>query len=212
MSSCCKPEADFDGASPQFRRALLWVIAINAAMFCIEMAAGVASGSQSLKADALDFAGDSATYALTLAVVGKPLAWRARAAILKGISLSLMGVGVLGLTAYHILIQEPPRAEIMGTVGFLALAANVTSVLILMRFREGDANVRSVWLCSRNDAIGNIGVIIAAAAVWATASRWPDLAVAALMAGLFIKSSVAILRQAMEELRTARAAQTPPKV
>lgn len=210
MSSCCEPGSDFDGASPQFRRALWWVIAINATMFCVEMTAGVASGSQSLKADALDFAGDSATYALSLAVIGQPLAWRARAALVKGISLFLMGVGVLALTAYHVLIAESPRAEIMGTVGFLALGANLTSVLILMRFREGDANVRSVWLCSRNDAIGNIGVVVAAAAVWATASPWPDLAVAALMAGLFVKSSVAILRQATGELRAVHAVQTPP--
>tara|TARA_R110000868_G_scaffold46376_15_gene153337 strand:+ start:12725 stop:13375 length:651 start_codon:yes stop_codon:yes gene_type:complete len=204
MSSCCESERNFDGASRGFRRALWWVIAINAVMFCVEMTAGVAAGSQSLKADALDFAGDTATYALSLAVIGRPLLWRARAAVFKGASLLVMGIAVLGLTAYQVLILQPPRAEIMGTVGFLALAANLISVLILMRFRDGDANVRSVWLCSRNDAIGNIGVLIASAAVWATASGWPDLVVAALMAGLFIKSSVSILRQAAGEIRAER--------
>lgn len=208
MSSCCEQDPDFDGASGAFRRVLWWVIAINAAMFCVEMTAGIASGSQSLKADALDFAGDTATYALSLAVIGRPLAWRARAAILKGISLALMGVGVLGLTAYHVLVLQAPHAGTMGAIGFLALSANIASVLVLMRFREGDANVRSVWLCSRNDAIGNVGVIAAAAAVWATASSWPDLAVAGLMAGLFVKSSVMILRQAMGELRQVRTAST----
>lgn len=205
MSSCCEQERVFDGTSPAFRRALVWVICINAAMFLIEMAAGISSGSQALKADALDFAADTATYAISLAVIGRPLLWRARAAIFKGISLSVMGIGVLAMTAYQVLVLETPRADVMGAVGFLALAANIVSVLILLRFRDGDANVRSVWLCSRNDAIGNVAVIGASVAVWATATAWPDLLVAALMAALFLKSSVAILRQAAGELRQSRA-------
>jgi Co/Zn/Cd efflux system component len=113
-----------------------------------------------------------------------------------------MGLLVFGSTAYHVLILGLPKAEIMGVVGFMALAANVTSVLLLMRYKEGDANVRSVWLCSRNDAIGNVAVMVAALGVWGTATKWPDLIVAAIMAGLFLWSSVQILRQFMRELRT----------
>ncbi len=205
MVACCGHEAPkFDGATRAFRRALWLVIAINAAMFAVEMIAGAAAGSQALLADALDFASDTATYALSLAVLGMALVWRARAALLKGLSLSLMGVGVLGLTAWQALVLDtPPQAELMGIVGFVALAANLASVLILLKFRDGDANVRSVWLCSRNDAIGNVAVIAASGAVWLTASAWPDLIVAALMAGLFVRSSVSILRQAAGEMRHA---------
>ena len=173
-------------------------------MFVVEMTAGAISGSQALKADALDFAGDTATYALSLAVLGRPIAWRARAAILKGVSLSFMGFAVLGLTAWQVFVLGTPQPEIMGAIGFLALGANVASVLILLRFRDGDANVRSVWLCSRNDAIGNVAVIGASLAVWWTAAAWPDLLVAALMAVLFLKSALSILRQAFGELDTDR--------
>lgn len=205
MAACCGHEQPgFDGASKAFRRALWLVIAINAAMFAVEMIAGVAAGSQALLADALDFAADTATYALSLSVLGMALVWRARAAFLKGLSLSVMGVGVLGMTAWQVLVLEAPRAEVMGVVGFAALAANLASVLILLKYRDGDANVRSVWLCSRNDAIGNLGVIVASGAVWLTASAWPDLIVAALMAGLFVKSSVSILRQSLGEMRHVR--------
>jgi Co/Zn/Cd efflux system component len=112
-----------------------------------------------------------------------------------------MGLWVLGATAYHVLVLGIPRAEVMGLVGFLALAANVASVLLLVKYKDGDANVKSVWLCSRNDAIGNVAVMIAAVAVWATATKWPDLIVAAIMAGLFLTSSAKILKQALAELR-----------
>jgi Co/Zn/Cd efflux system component len=194
----------FDGVSRGFKLALWAVIVINAVMFGVEMTAGVVAESQALKADALDFLGDTATYGISLAVIGAPLAWRARAALVKGLSLAAMGLWVLGLTAYNVLALDPPRAETMGIVGFLALAANVTSVGLLLRYRNGDANVRSVWLCSRNDAIGNVAVIVAASGVWATASAWPDLIVAAIMASLFLWSSVRILQQSRGELRHAR--------
>jgi Co/Zn/Cd efflux system component len=124
---------------------------------------------------------------------------RSTAALVKGVSLMLMGLWVFGATAYQLLVLGLPRAEVMGVVGFLALAANVASVLLLARYKDGDANVRSVWLCSRNDAIGNVAVMLAAIAVWATASAWPDLIVAAAMAGLFLTSSISILRQALAE-------------
>jgi Co/Zn/Cd efflux system component len=185
---------------------VLWaVIAINATMFVVEMVAGHLAGSQALKADALDFLGDTATYAISLFVIGLPMIWRTRAALLKGFSLGLMGLWVLGSTAYHVLVLGVPQAEVMGMVGFLALAANLTSVLLLLKYRDGDANVRSVWLCSRNDAIGNLAVIVAASGVWATGTAWPDLIVAGVMASLFFWSSAQIVRQAQHELAHAKA-------
>jgi Co/Zn/Cd efflux system component len=195
----------FDGLSASYKRALWAVIGINGAMFVAEMCAGIFAESQALKADALDFLGDTATYAITLFVIGMPLAWRARAAFLKGLSLAAMGLWVLGATAYHVLVLGVPQADVMGTIGFLALAANLTSVLLLLKYRNGDANVRSVWLCSRNDAIGNVAVIVAASGVWATGTAWPDLIVAAIMASLFLWSSAQIVRQARHELAHVRA-------
>jgi Co/Zn/Cd efflux system component len=184
---------------PRYKRVLIAVIAINAAMFVIEMAAGHFAGSQALQADALDFLGDTLTYGLSFAVIGSSLRTRAAAALFKGASLSLMGLWVFGSTAYHVLVLGIPRAEVMGVVGLLALAANLASVALLMRYKDGDANVRSVWLCSRNDAIGNVAVVVAALGVWGTVSAWPDLIVAAIMAGIFLSSSVQILRQAWAE-------------
>ena len=199
---CCGGGATFEGLSADYKRRLWIVIAINGAMFLVEMGAGALSGSQALQADALDFLGDAATYGLSLAVIGASVRVRARAAFVKGISLTLMGLWVFGATAYHVFVLGVPRAEIMGAIGFLALAANVASVVILVRYKDGDANVRSVWLCSRNDAIGNVAVMLAALGVWATSTKWPDLIVAAIMAGLFLWSSAQILRQAVRELRT----------
>lgn len=204
-ANCCENETQFEGLSPDYKRRLWLVIAINATMFFVEMGAGALASSRALQADALDFLGDTFTYGMSLAVIGSALRVRAWAAFIKGVSLTLMGLWVLGATAYYVLVVGAPRAEVMGLVGFLALAANVTSVLILMRYKEGDANVRSVWLCSRNDAIGNVAVMLAAVGVWITATRWPDLIVAALMAGVFVTSSVQILRQSISELRASEA-------
>lgn len=197
---CCGDKLKFDGLSAAYKRALWAVIAINGAMFLAEMGAGIFAESQALKADALDFLGDTATYAITLFVIGMPLVWRARAALLKGVSLGVMGLWVLGSTAYQVLILDAPQAEVMGAVGFLALTANLTSVLLLLRYRNGDANVRSVWLCSRNDAIGNVAVIVAAGGVWATGTAWPDLIVAGIIASLFLWSAAQIAHQAVWEL------------
>jgi Co/Zn/Cd efflux system component len=197
-------DAAFEGMSADYRRRLWLVIAINAGMFLIEIAAGAFAGSQSLQADALDFAADAATYGLSLAVIGAHVRVRARAALVKGVSLTLMGLWVFGSTAYHVFFLGIPRAEIMGGVGVLALVANLASVLILIRYKDGDANVRSVWLCSRNDAIGNVAVMLAAVGVWETGTSWPDLTVAAIMAGLFLSSSVQILRQSLHEIRTGQ--------
>jgi Co/Zn/Cd efflux system component len=202
---CCAAEKTFDGTSRAFRRALWIVIALNAAMFVVEMAAGYAARSTALNADALDFLGDTLTYAISLAVIGLSLRTRALAALGKGLSLAVMSTFVLGLTFYRVAVLGAPNETIMAGIAALALAANMASVAILLRFREGDANVRSVWLCSRNDAIGNLFVMLAALGVWRTGTGWPDLAVAFGMAVLFLSSSIQIVRQANGELAQAPA-------
>jgi cation diffusion facilitator family transporter len=198
---CCGSDVKFEGLSADYKRRLWAVIALNAGMFFVETTGGHLAGSNALQADALDFLGDALTYGITLAAIGAAAATRAKAALFKGLTLFLMGLWVFGSTAYHVLVLGIPRAELMGAIGLLALAANVASVLLLMKYKDGDANVRSVWLCSRNDAIGNVAVMVAAAAVWLTASKWPDLIVAGLMAGLFLSSAFQILRQSLAELR-----------
>lgn len=205
MSAACGHEVNFDGQSATYRRALWAVIGLNGAMFGVELWAGALAGSQALRADALDFLADAATYGLSLWVIGRPLATRARVAMAKGLSLLVMGLWVFGSTLWLFFGPGLPRAEVMGVVGALALAANLSSVLILMRYRNGDANVRSVWLCSRNDAVGNVAVMGAALLVGLTATPWPDLVVAAAMSGLFLSSAVQILRHALAEMRAGSA-------
>jgi Co/Zn/Cd efflux system component len=205
-ANCCGQGATFVGLSADYKRRLRIVIAINATMFLLEMAAGAVAGSQALQADALDFLADATTYGISLAVIGASARTRAWAAIAKAASLTVMSLWVLGATAYHVMVLGVPRADVMGAIGILALVANMASVLILVRYKDGDANVRSVWLCSRNDAIGNIAVMIAALAVWGTATKWPDLLVAGIMAGLFLTSSVQILRQSFREIATTHVA------
>jgi len=202
--SCCAPPS-FDGTSTAYKRVLWVVITINATMFGVELMAGLASHSMALRADALDFLGDSVTYALSLYVIGRSQRLRASAALFKGVSLALMGTWVLAMTLYRVLYLGTPDETIMGGVGALAFVANVVSALLLLRFRNGDANVRSVWLCSRNDAIGNIIVIIAAGAVFWTGTGWPDVFVAAIMAGLFLWSAAQIIRQSLSEMRAIAA-------
>lgn len=202
MGACCgHSHGTFDGMSTDYRRRLWLVIALNGGMFIVEMIAGQAAGSKALQADALDFFGDAVTYGISLAVIGASLKTRAMAALAKGTSLFLMGVWVAATTLYQVFVLGVPQAAVMGSIGFLALAVNLASVLLLVRYKDGDANVRSVWLCSRNDAIGNVAVMLAAAGVWGTASAWPDLIVAGLMAALFVSSSVQILSQAIREYR-----------
>jgi len=205
MDSCCSGGVPvFDGVDPHYKRVLWTVISINGVMFVTEMLAGHVAGSQALKADALDFLADTITYGLSLAVIGASIKTRAVAALSKGLSLSAMSLWVFGSTLYQTLVLGIPHAELMGAIGLLALAANLASVLLLMRYKDGDANVRSVWLCSRNDAIGNVVVMIAALAVFGTESAWPDLAVAGVMAGIFLTSSIQILKQAWTEYRGPR--------
>ena len=203
MSGCCGHDAKFDGVSADYKRRLWIVIALNAAMFIVEMTAGHLAKSQALQADALDFLGDALTYGISFAVIGASIRIRTNAALAKGISLLLMGLWVMGSTVYRVFYIGIPEAEIMGVVGFLALLTNLASVLLLVRYKDGDANVRSVWLCSRNDAIGNVAVMFAAVGVWGTASGWPDLAVAMIMASLFLSSAFQIVKQALAERREA---------
>jgi len=185
----------------------LWiVIALNAIMFAIEIIAGQLAGSMALQADALDFLGDTLTYGVTLAVLGMNLRVRATAALAKGLSLCVMGIYVLAASIWRTFVDGTPEAVTMGLVGTAALAVNVAAALLLLRYRDGDANVRSVWLCSRNDAIGNIAVVAAAGLVAITNTKWADLGVAAIMASLFLASSFRIIGQARSELRMIKAA------
>jgi len=202
MDACCAAPPPPDDISSAYRRVLWIALFVNAAMFAIEAIAGMASGSVSLQADALDFFGDAANYALSLSVLSLALVWRARAALVKGVSMGLFGVWVLGAGAYNVVVGATPSAITMGAIGFLALIANVGVAVMLYRFREGDANMRSVWLCSRNDAIGNAAVMVAALGVFGTGTLWPDIAVAAVMAGLALTAAVQTVRVALLELKS----------
>ncbi|WP_321339382.1 cation transporter [uncultured Cohaesibacter sp.] len=197
----CHGNPVFDGVDKRYKAVLWAVIALNGAMFVVEIIAGRMAGSQALQADALDFLGDFLTYGISLAVIGMSLRVRSTAALVKGFSLLAMGLWIFGSTLYQVLFLDVPRAEIMGVIGFMALAANVSSVLLLMRYKDGDANVRSVWLCSRNDAIGNVAVMGASVLVFYTNSALPDIVVALVMAGLFLRSAQLIITQSVQEFR-----------
>ncbi len=186
--------------SPRYRRALWVALILNAVMFFVEIVGGLQSGSVSLLADAVDFAGDAANYGLSLAVLSMGLVWRARAAWVKGVTMGAYGVLVLAKTAWVAAQGIPPEPMTMGLVALLALAVNVGVAIMLYAWRNGDANMRSVWLCSRNDAIGNVAVAIAALGVFGTGSAWPDLLVAGVMATLALTASVTVVRHARAEL------------
>ena len=201
MSGCsCEANVPFNGMSKTYKKVLWVVISINFVMFMVEIVASKLSVSMALSADALDFFGDSLTYTVTLLAIGRGLRWRAGAAMLKGVSLAIMGLWVLGSTLYQVLVLEVPNEMIMGSIAMVALGANAISALLLLKYRNGDSNVSSVWLCSRNDAIGNLAVLIAAGVIHLTQSRWPDLIVAFLMAALFLHSAILILVQARKEM------------
>ena len=204
--------ASFEGLSEDYWRRLIAVTALNLAMFVIETLAGQAAGSQSLKADALDFFGDGLTYALSFWAIGRPVAVRSVAAIIKGTSLLAMGLWVAATTLYHFFVSGFPDPGTMGFIGFLALTANAVTVWMLFGYKDGDANVPSVWLCSRNDTIGNAAVIIAAGLVALVGNAAPDLIVAGVMAALFLTSAFQIMRQALEEWREIKEADAfPPR-
>jgi Co/Zn/Cd efflux system component len=205
--ACCHDDhcaADEPPNSPRWRQALWIAFFINAGFFLAEIIAGVAAGSAALQADALDFFGDATNYAISLGVAGMVLTWRARAALAKGGTLIVFALWVLGSTAWHAVHGTLPHAEVMGLIGFAALVANGGVAFMLYRFRGGDANLRSVWICSRNDAIGNLGVLLAAMGVFGTGTGWPDVIVAAIMGGLGLWGGWQIVRQAWRELAGGR--------
>jgi Co/Zn/Cd efflux system component len=204
---CCEHHHDHDpGGDPArqvaYRRILWAVLAINAGMFAVEIGAGLAAGSASLQADALDFLGDAANYAISLFVVGMAPRYRAIAALAKGTTMSLFGLWVLAITGWHAWHGTLPQAMTMGAVGFTALAANGVSFGMLWRHRGGDANMRSAWICTRNDVLGNLAVLLAALGVFGTGTGWPDVIVAALMAILALQGAVTVIMHAMTELRS----------
>jgi Co/Zn/Cd efflux system component len=203
--ACSLPASSDVLNSPKWRRALWIALFINAGFFVAEIVAGAAAGSAALQADALDFFGDAANYAISLGVAGMVLAWRAWAAVAKGGTLVAFALWVLGSTAWHALHGTLPQAGIMGVVGIAALIANGGVAVMLYRFRTGDANMRSVWICSRNDAIGNAAVVLAAMGVFGTGTGWPDVIVAAIMGGLGLWGGWQIVSQARGELRSVPA-------
>ena len=203
MSSCCSPGGLSD-SQPRFRVVLWIALIVNGAMFVIELLASHISGSVSLQADALDFFGDAVNYGITLFVLGMSLQTRAYAALFKGLTMGLFGVWVLAYALYRFMTDAVPDAAVMGGIGLLALVANVAVAVLLFRFRGNDANARSVWLCSRNDAIGNVAVMLAASGVFATGSGWPDIGVAAIIATLGLSAAWQVGVQARDELKQHR--------
>jgi Co/Zn/Cd efflux system component len=203
---CCGHDHGHGQASPVYRRILWIALAVNLAMFAVEIGAGLAAQSASLLADSLDFLGDAANYGLALFVLGMALQWRARAALVKAASMGLFGLWVAGTTIQHALAGTVPEAPVMGAVGALALAANLGVAVLLYRWRDGDSNMRSVWICTRNDAIGNLAVLAAAAGVFGSGTGWPDYLVAAIMSGLALVGAFQVTRQAITELRQSREA------
>src|SRR6478735_8973493 len=201
MSACCCGQTAETHSRDGFRRVLWAVLAINAVMFAVEVAAGLAAGSASLRADALDFLGDAGNYAISLFVVGMALRYRAIAAFLKGATMAMFGVWVLAITGWHAWHGTLPHAFTMGAVGFTALLANAASFGLLWAYRSGDANMRSAWICTRNDSIGNLAVLLAAAGVFGTGSGWPDIVVATVIAGLALQGAWTVIRQSLGELR-----------
>jgi Co/Zn/Cd efflux system component len=203
---CCGHGHDNGTSSPVYRRILWIALAINLAMFTVEIGAGLAAQSVSLLADSLDFLGDAANYGIALLVLGMALQWRARAALLKAASMGIFGLWVAGTTIQHALAGTVPEAPVMGVVGALALAANLGVAVLLYRWRDGDSNMRSVWICTRNDAIGNLAVLAAAAGVFGSGTGWPDYLVAAIMSGLALTGAFQVTRQALAELAHTRRA------
>ena len=203
---CCEHHCEKKTPVRGYRRALWVALAVNAVMFGIELAASFAAGSVSLRADALDFLGDAANYAVALSVAGLAQRWRARAALLKGTVMAGFGIWVAASTAIHALSGTLPHAGIMSSVAALALLANLAVAALLYRYREGDSQALSVWLCTRNDCFANLAVLLAGAGVWASGGSWPDIAVAAVIAGLSLSSATRVLKRAARELEAVPAA------
>ena len=206
MADCCagscssgKPPVD-----PRYRRVLWIALFVNAGMFVVELAGGWNAGSVSLLADAVDFFGDAANYGLSLFVLALAPVWRSRTALIKGLTMGAYGIFVLATAVFNFARNVVPDPATMGSVGLLALAANLGVAVLLFAYRNGDSNMRSVWLCTRNDAIGNVAVLLAALGVFGTGAGWPDIVVAAVMGGLGLTAAIAVIQQARSELKMAR--------
>lgn len=206
---CC-PVESVTPVAPGYRRILWIALIVNAGMFVVEALAGVNAESVSLLADATDFLGDAANYGISLYVLRLAIAWRARAALFKAASMGLFGLWVIGQAIYNAVFAASPDPMVMGVIGIIAFAANLAVAILLYRYREGDANMRSVWLCTRNDAIGNLAVLLAASGVFVTGTLWPDIAVAAIMAILALQAAVSVLRQSLGELKATRLQRPDP--
>jgi Co/Zn/Cd efflux system component len=203
MSDCCGSSCDSRKpvVDPRYRRVLTIALAVNLIMFTVELAGGLKADSVSLLADAVDFLGDAGNYALSLFVLGLAPVWRSRTALIKGLTMGAYGVFILAKAAWSISAGVLPEPATMGFIGVLALAANGAVGALLYAFRDGDANMRSVWLCTRNDMIGNVAVVFAAVAVFGTRTGWPDVAVAAIMGVLALRAAQTVISQARQELK-----------
>ncbi len=209
MDSCCQDKAcELEALRGRQSKTLWIVLAINGGMFGLEITIGLLAGSTALLADSLDMLGDALVYGFSLYVVGRSSRWRAGAALMKGVIMAGFGLMVLSQVGYHLISPDVPNFRLMGIGGALALAANVTCLVLLTRHRDDDINMRSTWLCSRNDIIANVGVLVAAATVFATGSMWPDLAVGLLITVVFMRTAVYVVRQAVPELRRPAAEET----
>lgn len=200
MSKACRDVPLSTGGGPAYRRILWIALAANAVMFLVELAASIHSGSAALAADAVDFLGDAGNYAASLAALAAGGAWVSRVAFGKGVAMIGYGAGALGFASWRALLGTPPEPLTMGAVALAALSVNAAVAALLFRFREGDANMRSVWLCSRNDMLGNLAVLAAAGGVFGTGTVWPDVGVATVIAGLGLSSGLAVLQHARREL------------
>lgn len=206
MSACCSGgcASNKPPVGRTYRRILWIALLINAGMFGVELWGGWAAGSVSLLADSVDFFGDSANYAVSLFVLGLAPIWRSRTAIVKGLTMGGYGLFVLSAAAWSLASGTVPRYVTMGTIGFVALLANLIVAVLLFAYRNGDSNMRSVWLCSRNDAIGNVAVMLAAAGVFGTGAGWPDIMVASIMGFLGIMAARSVIHQSLGEMRAVR--------
>ncbi|RJG14932.1 cation transporter [Massilia cavernae] len=203
MPGCCTGgcASEQTGVDPKYRRILWIALVVNALMFAVELAGGWTSGSVSLLADAVDFLGDAANYLVAIVILAMSAATRARAALVKGVTMGGYGIFVLGMAGWHFATSTVPEASTMGAIGLLALAANGLVAALLFAYRNGDANMRSVWLCTRNDAIGNVAVMFAALGVFGTGTGWPDLVVASVMGILGLTSARMVIAHARQELK-----------
>jgi cation diffusion facilitator family transporter len=200
-ASCCNHDHEpSHSPDPKYRRILWIALIINALMFVIELVFSQRANSVSLLADSIDFLGDAANYGISIWVLAMSVQTRAKASLLKAASMGLFGIGVLVHAIWNAITGVVPDAQTMSLIGLLALAANLAVAFLLYAYRNGDSNMRSVWLCTRNDALGNIAVVLAAVGVFGTGTNWPDLIVAAIMATLALTGAWQVIRQARQEL------------